>query len=456
MRIIIFGIGKMYERHKHELSKLPIVAFLDNDPSNQGATLNGVIIESPSNIHKYSYDYIFIMSVHYKEMRKQLLQQGVSSTRIIDIEHRGFLEGLHEIKYYIKKKKIKNRKSILLCSHDLCLTGAPLVLYYAASILKDYYNITVFSKSDGPLRYDYLELDISVVICNDISLDNLEIYKFFDEFDLLFVNTLVFSTNINDMASLNKPVLWWLHEDKDVYNYLGISSIKCILNENIYPYSVSTCVDSVFYQHYDAEIKRMRYGIPYENNKSESKEKNKLIFAIVGSVGKRKAQDIFIEATKKLTTNNENIECWIIGEIQDEYRNMYEREKGVRVFGSLSHEQVMELYLDIDIIVCPSLYDPLPVVLTEGMMLKKVCIMSDTTGTAEIIEPYKNGLICKSGDVDDLAGKMQWVINNNEKLPAIGEEAYNVYENYFSMNQYKKSLINNISDLLNATRKRNQ
>lgn len=454
MRIIVFGTGKMYERNKHELSKLPIVAFLDNDPNKQGTTLNGVIIESPSNIHKYSYDYIFIMSVHYNEMRSQLLQQGVLDSRIIDTEHKGFLEGLHEIKYYNKKQKQSNRKSILLCSHDLCLTGAPLVLYYAASILKSFYNITILSKSDGPLKYDYLELDISVVICNDLSSDNFEIYNFFDKFDLLFVNTLVYSPNIKDMATLNKPILWWLHEDKDVYEYLGIGGIKSVLNENIHPYSVSTCVDSAFYQHYNSHIKRMRYGIPYEQIRSENKLKDRLIFAIIGSVGKRKAQNIFIEAARKLSAKKENVEYWVIGEIQDKDRSMYEKEEGVRVFGELSHEQVIELYSDINIIVCPSLYDPLPVVLTEGLMLKKVCIMSDATGTAEIIEPYKNGLICRTGDVNDLAEKMEWVINNKEKLSAIGEEAYNVYEDYFSMIQYKKHLIYNINDLLNDSDKR--
>ena len=455
MRIIIFGTGKMYERNKHELSKFSIVAFLDNDPNKQGTTLNGVVIEAPSNIYKYSYDYVFIMSVHYNEMRNQLLQQGVLNSRIIDTEHKGFLEGLYEIKYYLKKQGQSNKKNILLCSHDLCLTGAPLVLYYATSILKDFYNITIFSKLDGPLKYEYIELNISVVICNDLSSDNYEIYSFFNNFDLLFVNTLVFAPNINDIAALNKPVLWWLHEDKDVYDYLGKRDRKCLLNENVHPYSVSTCVDSAFYKHYDIEIKRMRYGIPYEKNEFENKVKDKFIFAIIGSVGKRKAQGIFIEAVKRLSVNKESVEYWIIGEIQDKDRNLFEKEIGVRVFGELSHEQVIELYSDIDIIVCPSLYDPLPVVLTEGFMLKKVCIMSDTTGTAEIIEPYKSGLICSSGDVDDLAVKMQWVIDNKEKLHAIGEEAYNVYQDYFSMNQFKNSLISNINDLLNVADKRN-
>jgi len=449
MRIIIFGTGKIYERYKNELSKLSIVAFLDNDPNKQGTTLDGAIIESPYNVFQYSYDYIFIMSVHYKEMREQLLGQGVPSCHIIDIEHKGFLENIYEIKYYLKKKKQNNRRNVLLCSHDLCLTGAPLVLYYAATQLSDYYNISVFSKLDGPLKYDFLKLNISVIICNDISSENLAIYKFFDEFDLFLVNTLVFSAHINNIAGLDKPVLWWLHEDKDVYDSLGISNMNFKLRENVFAYSVSSPVDDAFYQCYDTKIKRMRYGIPFENNKLASREKDTLIFAIIGSVGKRKAQDVFVEATKRLSTNRKSVEFWIIGEIGEINRNRYESEKNVRVFGCLSHEQVMELYSYIDVIVCPSLYDPLPVVLAEGMMLRKVCIMSDATGTAEIVEPYKNGLICKSGDVEDLANKMQWVINNTKKLPKIGEEAYNVYQKNFSMNEFRRTLMDNIEGLFN-------
>lgn len=456
MRIIIFGTGKIYERYKNELSKLPIVAFLDNDPNKYGTTLDGVIIEAPSKISQYNYDYIFIMSVHYKEMRDQLLELGVSNSCIIDFENKGFLEDIYEIKYYLKKRRQNHRKNILLCSHDLYLTGAPLVLYYAALLLKDYYNISVFSKFDGPLKYDFLKLNISVVICNDISSENLVVYNYFDEFDLLLANTLVFSANINDMAALGKPVLWWLHEDKNVYESLDISVMNYKLKENIYPYSVSSPVDSAFYQYYDTEIKRMRYGIPHENIKFRSREKGALIFAIIGSVGKRKAQDTFVEAIKMLSLNNMNAEFWIIGEIDESNKNRYENVNAVRVFGSLSHEQVMELYSYIDIIVCPSLYDPLPVVLAEGMMLRKVCIMSDATGTAEIVKPYKNGLICKSGDVKDLADKMQWVINNTDKLFDIGEEAYNLYQKNFSMDEFRKNLMENINDLITISDKSNQ
>jgi len=454
MRTIIFGTGKIYERYKYKLFKLPIVAFLDNEPTKQGTILDGVIIEPPSNVSQYSYDYIIVMSIHYREMREQLLKLGVPSSCIIDCEHKGFLEDISEISYYLKKKKKNNKKNILLCSHDLSLTGAPLVLYYAATLLKDYYNISVFSKLDGPLKYDFFKLDISVVICSDISTDNFEIYKFFNKFDLLFVNTLIFSIYINDLAELGKPVLWWLHEDKDVYDYLGISDKKYKLKENVYPYSVSTPVDTAYHHYYDTEIKRMRYGIPYEINKYGSRDEGTIIFAIIGLVGKRKAQDTFVDAANKIYTNKKTVEFWIIGEIEENYRNRYSNEKNVKIFGNLSHEHVMELYSYIDVIVCPSLYDPLPVVLAEGMMLRKVCIMSDATGTAEIIKPYKNGLICKSGDVEDLADKMQWVINNTEKLYNIGEEAYSVYLNNFSMHEFRKNLMNNINGLLTISDKR--
>lgn len=450
MRILIFGTGKMYECHKHELSHIPIVAFLDNDISKQGKLLDGVIIESPSNICQYSYDYIFILSVHYREMREQLLREGVSGDKIIDQDHKGFFEDLFEIKFYLKEmNSSNNKKKILLCSHDLSLAGAQMVLYYVATLLKEQYSISVFSKLDGPLRYDFMKLGISVVVCKDISVDNWEIYKFFDRFDLLFVNTLVFFNDVNNMAQYNKPVLWWLHEEKNLYDDFGISGTKPLLNKNIYPYSVSTCSDAAFYQCYNAEIKRMRYGIPYENNKCTCQKKDKLIFAIIGTVEKRKAQDLFVEAIKKLNGKLDEAEFWIIGQIVEHDRIIFEKEKRVKVFGQLSHEQVMELYSGIDVIVCPSLYDPLPVVLTEGMMLKKVCIMSDMTGTAEIVEQYKSGLICKSGDADDLAEKMLWVIDNKDKLAAIREEAYNVYEKYFSLKQFKNNLINNINNLLN-------
>jgi len=45
--------------------------------------------------------------------------------------------------------------------------------------------------------------------------------------------------------------------------------------------------------------------------------------------------------------------------------------------------------------------------LMEAMSMKRPIITTDNVGCRELIEDNVNGKICKSGDVDDLANKME-------------------------------------------------
>ena len=153
MRIIVFGTGKIYAKYREKLTEMNLVAFLDNDADKQGTYLDNRPIDLPENIVKYDYDYILIASVHYKEMRKQLEQQGVNSKQIIDAEHKGYLGQIRKLERYDLIENSDADKKILLITHDLSLTGAPMMLYYAAKILKEKgYGVTVYSKADGPLK----------------------------------------------------------------------------------------------------------------------------------------------------------------------------------------------------------------------------------------------------------------------------------------------------------------
>ena len=189
----------------------------------------------------------------------------------------------------------------------------------------------------------------------------------------------------------------------------------------------------------------MVYGLPnkaYKIQGNEKKSRAKIVFAIVGCVSERKGHDVFISAIKKnWSAWNDRAEFWMIGSISERQKGEMRDLNEVRVFGSIDHEELLKLYSEIDVVVCPSRNDPMPVVLAEGMMNRKVCIASDMTGTAEKIEQYKNGLICRAGDVDSLSDQMEWVLCNTEKLETMGEAAYKVYLKEFSYEQFEKNML---------------
>jgi glycosyltransferase involved in cell wall biosynthesis len=187
----------------------------------------------------------------------------------------------------------------------------------------------------------------------------------------------------------------------------------------------------------------MSYGIPDERVNTYKVRNGKIVFAVIGVVTERKAQDIFIEAVNKL--NYESAQYLIIGQKgSDDYCNKVEEmslgNPNIKFWGELTREQMKVIYEDIDVVVCPSKEETMSITITEGMMYCKTCIVSDNAGMAEYVENGKNGFVFKSEDVEDLYNKMNWCIENKDRLNDIGARARKTYEDYFTMQKFGERL----------------
>lgn len=451
MRIIVFGTGKVYEQNRKKLLEMNVTAFLDNNPDKRGKYLDGKVIDLPENVSEYAYDYIVIASVYYEEMREQLVKQGINGELIIDAGHRGFWEQIRKIERYDFSQSNTSDPRVLLITHDLSLTGAPLMLYYAAKILrKNGYNVTIYSKADGPLRYDYLKSGISTGIFENFDFDDCEIERYFSGYHMILANTVVLSKLVKQLEKTGTPVMWWLHEEENAYEIYGVKEMPQYGRLHVY------CVSERAVSAYEKcagnrRAEQLVYGIPrevYQRRESHRRSDRKIVYAIIGYVSERKGHDTFISSIKKNWDRwKEQAEFWVIGIITAAQRKEMEETGVVRVFGSLDHRDLIKLYADIDIVVCPSRNDPMPVVLAEAMMNQKVCIASDMTGTAKKITPYENGLICRAGDIDSLAEQIDWALVHRERLDNMGKRAYEVYLQNFSQEQFRDKLLQIVSSI---------
>ena len=93
MRVIIFGLGKIYRDNIHSFpSQDKIVAYMDNNKELYGQCIDGLKVISPMNIADYEYDKVVIMSSYVNEIKQQLLCLGVSEDKIIyGLDGDGFL-----------------------------------------------------------------------------------------------------------------------------------------------------------------------------------------------------------------------------------------------------------------------------------------------------------------------------------------------------------------------------
>ncbi len=450
MKLVVFGTGMYYMNRKEQLWKNQIIAFLDNDEKKQGMNLDGRNIYAPECIHRLEYDYVILMGrVGYvREMRQQLRRLKVDEIKILDYDE--FLEFATENQMQIFYSKNSRGlfetigKRVLLLTHELSNTGAPIVLFNVAMILKKngFYPV-ILSPQDGDLRYEILEYDIPVVVERMIQKRNDFIWNWILKFDFVWVNTLSFSYLIDDLSEAGVKAAWWLHETDISYEIIGMD--KMPKHNDIIPvYGVGKRTIEAFKKYLHREkISNLYYGIP--------EMKKKICFALVGTISRRKGQDIFVEAIKGLDDDLRNrAEFKIIGAVveQDVYDEMKKSAVGLdclEIIGAIDHSEMINIYKGIDVIVCPSRQDPMPVVITEGLMNDKVCIASDVTGSSDLITDGVNGFICEV-NADSLRQKIVWIMEHANELDSIRKEARKLYESEFAMNVFETNVMNIISD----------
>ncbi|MDE6567745.1 MAG: glycosyltransferase family 4 protein [Lachnospiraceae bacterium] len=455
MKTVIFGMGKFYKNRKEQLmsySGIEIVAYTDNNKSLWGKSVDGIQIVAPQNIKGIHYDTILIMSTYEGEIYAQLMELGIPKSKIKpwEIFHLEMVSGTREV-FPGKNDNRHGRDDILIISTDLNYNGGSLAVTYAALALKNRgYNVSLAAPAgDDKFIEETTNSGITVNICPELPyVCDMEWIK---RFDIVMVNVFQMMHSAIRTNSV-RPTLWWIHEPVDIFNDMRLKYWNCVPGndlDNIGIYAVSRIPRENFNQFYPNRVQKiLHYGIPDRNMENRIKDikEEKLIFAIIGYVCERKAQDIFCKAVNKLD-NYANAEFWIIGAygkdpFGEQIREMSTETEAIKMLGLLTREEIYNIFPQIDVVVCASREDPLPIVMTEGMMFGKVCITTDITGTADFIRDGENGFIIPADDDEALKERMEWIMNNKDRLADIGMNAGKTYEKYFAMDVFGENLEN--------------
>jgi len=122
-------------------------------------------------------------------------------------------------------------------------------------------------------------------------------------------------------------------------------------------------------------------------------------------------------------------------------------ELGVRVIttGHIQPQKMPEYYVAADIFALLSDYDPSPKALNEAMNYCLPLIVSNAAGTAKDLVKEDNGYIVNVGDINDIANKIEKLINNiNFKILGLNSQKI---VSLWSIEADVKGLINAIKEL---------
>jgi len=107
------------------------------------------------------------------------------------------------------------------------------------------------------------------------------------------------------------------------------------------------------------------------------------------------------------------------------------------------HKEVIELYQQSDLFVLTSYQDPASLQPLEAMANKVPVISSDKNGTKCYIKEGENGYIFENQNADDLARKIESIIDDRDDVVNFGNVGFEMAKNYHSLEKFN-SKINDI------------
>ena len=157
---------------------------------------------------------------------------------------------------------------------------------------------------------------------------------------------------------------------------------------------------------------------------------------IVGNSFERKGHEILFQAIHRL--NSDKVKLWIVSQggpidLRKRIEEM-QLENKVRFFGSVSHQQLIEIYKNCDIYCLPAFltddgdHEGIPVSIMDAMAFSKPVISTKHTGIPELVEE----ILLEERDVDGLSDAIVRLMNDRSLCKRMGKRNHQIISEKYS------------------------
>ncbi len=452
MKYAIFGTGKYYERYRRYINDDDVLFLLDNAEGKWGKIINGKEVVSPKQVNYDACDFILVMIMQYEQIEEQLISYGVAKEKIKNYQD---IPSLYNLTLNIESavgrldfetwKRNQSGKKIFVCSPEFSRTGVPVALMHVCKMFKEMgYEVLFAGLVGGTLEeelsaygIDYIK-DLGLFYRSDI------LKKILQEFDMIFLGGLGTSGFGRAIYECDLPIVWWLHESDDRY----YEKHKLVLRDNVHYFAGGRRVVEKFNKHYkNVPVREMLYFLPnLYDREIVSQSKEKITLAVIGSVIKRKGQDIFVQAIKQIDEEKKKGADFVIVGSYDSAESWGSLKEQIKEIDNLvwidelSQKELEDFYKKVDVLVCPSRDDPMPIVVTQAFQNGIPCIVSNQVGQCEYLVDGQGGDVFDSEDVMRLSEVMSMYIEDRELVRKKGIGAKSIFLKYFSEEAMRKNL----------------
>ncbi|MBD9290231.1 MAG: glycosyltransferase, partial [Faecalibacterium sp.] len=344
-------------------------------------------------------------------------------------------------------------------SHELTMTGAPIVLVSAIPVLRSLgYEVVVLGPSDEGSLPLFLEAGAAVVTRRDC-VTSSTLWELASSADFVLANTVVEAPAVRTLNGGFVPVLWWLHDAFAGYPFIT-HKIPKELADNVHIAAVGSHATAAIHSvRPKFKVEQLIYGLPDYARESFprydlSYAGGRPLFVTVGSMEMRKGQDIYCEAIRLLPPEvREKASFLFVGKASDRDvsahvhalteqfpHNVFYRKR-------LERPEIKSLMEQCTCIVCASRDDPMPTFVTEGLIFGKPSIVSEHTGTAGLITEGVDGFVYRNDDPVQLSKVLAHAIEHPDQLAAMKADCRKLYERYYTNEAYVSTLVRLIREL---------
>lgn len=344
----------------------------------------------------------------------------------------------NEVRYKAYKHIDNKKASVLLVTHLLNYTGAPMLLLNVAKVFQLMgYKVILLSPEDGELKEEFLKIGVDVIIDGNSYVEE-NAYKKYQKMGIKFClfNTYLTFLSYNYFSS-HIPSIWWIHDN--LLPSQVSQTLKCILKNSKDIYVPSELTKS-YISKYNSDIKLLTY--PIQDSVKEivqpKKSKDILQIAIIAAIQPRKGHDIAVKAIKSLPAEfREKVNFIFIGEesVIDYCQSLKKELIDVKEVSFLpvvkERNKYHQIYEEIDVLLCPSREDPYPLVVIDALMHGCPVICSDHVGQKDIIKTTQSGFVFENENYQELAEKICYLLGHKENISELSKNARQAYLQFF-------------------------
>ncbi|HQL67338.1 MAG TPA: glycosyltransferase [Caldisericia bacterium] len=194
----------------------------------------------------------------------------------------------------------------------------------------------------------------------------------------------------------------------------------------------------------------IKNGVPVSNNIINQKKIYDLLY--VGRLEKMKGLDKLFESIKIIKNKYiNNIKIAIVGD-GSEKNFLLNLSKNLRIKENITFinptYNIDDIMKKSKILVLPSRYEGLPMVILEAMSNKLPVISTQVGGISELIIDKFNGILINSDDVVGLSNSIIELLSNKNLYDFISKNAYEIINKEYNISDYTKKILNLYKQLL--------